>query len=48
MSRHINRQVLGTAGVAAIAAALGSVPVTGVAAIAATLPAVTPAVSDYV
>ena len=48
MSRHINRQVLGTAGVAAIAAALGSVPVTGVAAIAATLPAVAPAVSDYV
>ena len=47
MSRHINRQVLGTAGVAAIAAVLGSVPVTGVAAIAATLPAVTPAVSDY-
>jgi subtilase family serine protease len=48
MSRHINRQVLGTAGVAAIAATLGSVPVTGVAAIAATLPAVTPAVSEYV
>jgi subtilase family serine protease len=48
MSRHIHRQVLGTAGVAAIAAALGSVPVTGTAAIAATLPAVTPAVSDYV
>jgi subtilase family serine protease len=48
MSRHIHRQVLGTAGVAAIAATLGSVPATGVAAIAATLPAVTPAVSDYV
>jgi subtilase family serine protease len=48
MSRHIHRQVLGTAGVAAIAAALGSVPVTGAAAIAAAVPAVTPAVSDYV
>ena len=48
MSRHMHRQVLGTAGVAAIAAALGSVPVTGAAALAATLPAVTPAVSDYV
>ncbi len=48
MSRHIHRQVLGTAGAAAIAAALGSVPATGAATIAAALPAVTPAVSDYV
>jgi subtilase family serine protease len=46
MHRLIRRQVLGVAGAAAIAAALGSAPVTGVA-VAATLPTVSPLVSDY-
>jgi len=42
----MRRQVLGAAGAAAIAAVLGSAPVTGMA-VAATLPTLTPMVSDY-
>src|SRR4051794_11877962 len=46
MNRLIRRQLLGAAGAAAIAATLGSAPVTAVA-VAATLPTLTPMVSDY-
>src|SRR5690349_18134012 len=46
MNRLMRRQVLGAAGAAAIAAVLGSAPVTGMA-VAATLPTLTPMVSDY-